>query len=430
MPVEREVDAFDERVLRDDKAVTELRCVVGDPLREAAPLELGEQARARRGQRASCDMASTSTGPFSFTEARPSRARPASAAASAAPRAASSSDLPCASSAASVAECVQPAPCVAATSCRSTGISTCRPGREEVVHRALAVAAGDEHGRRAERVQLLGQHAPILGLDLAERLCLVEVRRDDGREREEPRHEGLDRVVLEQLRTAGRDHHRVDDERDAAARARKSATVSMIGREKSMPVFAASTPMSEKTASSCARDELRRHLLHGGHADGVLRGQRHDRAHAEAAGRGERLEVGLDAGAAAGIGARDGQAARDRHGATLAVRSQAPPSHREERMAETYTHTTWRVKPGSEDEFVRRWKEWIEWSHLQGLGPRARLLRDAESPSTFVELRSLDEHGRGEELARGARATTSAWRAMQELLEGFEPRTLDVVAEG
>ena len=27
----------------------------------------------------------------------------------------------------------------------------------------------------------------------------------------------------------------------------------MIGREKSMPVFAASTPMSEKTASSCAR---------------------------------------------------------------------------------------------------------------------------------------------------------------------------------
>ena len=55
-------------------------------------------------------------------------------------------------------------------------------------------------------------------------------------------------------------------------------------------------------------------------------------------------------------------------------------------MAETYTHTTWRVKPGSEDEFIRRWKEWIEWSHLQGLGPRARLLRDAESPSTFVSF--------------------------------------------
>ena len=35
--------------------------------------------------------------------------------------------------------------------------------------------------------------------------------------------------------------------------ARKSATVSIISREKSIPVFAASTPMSSKTASSCAR---------------------------------------------------------------------------------------------------------------------------------------------------------------------------------
>ena len=33
---------------------------------------------------------------------------------------------------------------------------------------------------------------------------------------------------------------------------RKSATVSIIRAEKSIPVFAASTPMSSKTASSCA----------------------------------------------------------------------------------------------------------------------------------------------------------------------------------
>ena len=53
---------------------------------------------------------------------------------------------------------------------------------------------------------------------------------------------------------------------------------------------------------------------------------------------------------------------------------------------DTYTHTTWRVRPGHEDEFVQRWREWIEWSHLQGLGPSARLLRDAESPSTFISF--------------------------------------------
>jgi heme-degrading monooxygenase HmoA len=97
-------------------------------------------------------------------------------------------------------------------------------------------------------------------------------------------------------------------------------------------------------------------------------------------------------------------------------------------MAETYTHTTWRVKPGQEEEFIRRWKEWIDWSHLQGLGPRARLLRDAESPSTFVSF------GPWENLD-----AVRSWRALpgyhervarlHEVVESFEPRTLEQVAE-
>ena len=87
-----------------------------------------------------------------------------------------------------------------------------------MVHGALAVAAGDEHRRRTERMELLGQHAPVLGLHLTEHLCLFEVRRHDGRQRKESRHERFDRVVLEQLCTAGRDHHRVDDERDGLFR--------------------------------------------------------------------------------------------------------------------------------------------------------------------------------------------------------------------
>ena len=37
------MDAFDERVLRDDDAAVELRRVVLDPARKAAALELGEQ---------------------------------------------------------------------------------------------------------------------------------------------------------------------------------------------------------------------------------------------------------------------------------------------------------------------------------------------------------------------------------------------------
>ena len=43
--VEPEVHALDERVLRDDEAVAELRRVVLDPLSQPAPLELGEEAQ-------------------------------------------------------------------------------------------------------------------------------------------------------------------------------------------------------------------------------------------------------------------------------------------------------------------------------------------------------------------------------------------------
>ena len=97
-------------------------------------------------------------------------------------------------------------------------------------------------------------------------------------------------------------------------------------------------------------------------------------------------------------------------------------------MATPYTHTTWRVKPGMEEEFVQRWSEWVEWSHLQGLRASARLLRDVESPSTFVSFgpwESVDAVGR--------------WRALpgyhervarlHEVVESFEPRTLEIVAE-
>jgi hypothetical protein len=48
-------------------------------------------------------------------------------------------------------------------------------------------------------------------------------------------------------------------------------------------------------------NELCRHLVHSGHTRGVLGGQRDDRAHSVTAGGRERLQVGLDPGAAAGI---------------------------------------------------------------------------------------------------------------------------------
>ena len=57
-------------------------------------------------------------------------------------------------------------------------------------------------------------------------------------------------------------------------------------------------------------DEVGRHVVDGGHAPGVLRGQRGDHRGAVDAERREGLQIGLDAGAAAGIGARDGDGDR------------------------------------------------------------------------------------------------------------------------
>ena len=58
-------------------------------------------------------------------------------------------------------------------------------------------------------------------------------------------------------------------------------------------------------------DEIRRRVVDAGHALRVLRGQRGDDGGTVDAERGERLQVGLDAGAAAGIRAGDGERDRD-----------------------------------------------------------------------------------------------------------------------
>ena len=97
-------------------------------------------------------------------------------------------------------------------------------------------------------------------------------------------------------------------------------------------------------------------------------------------------------------------------------------------MTKTYSHTTWRVKPESEAEFVRRWGEWAEWSHRQASGAHARLLRDVESPGTYVSFgpwASIDAvrswrslAGYNERVAR-----------LAEVVVSFEPKTFELVAE-
>ena len=225
-----------------------------------------------------------------------------------APRAPPRADSPRASSAASVAECVQPAPCVAATSWRSTGISTCRSPSKRWSTASLAVAAGDDHRRRAELVRAARPARAAAPLAPGERLRLGQVRRHDRREREQPLDERLDRVVLEQPRARARDHHRVDDERHADAR-RGSRRPSRSARARRASPSSPRRRRCRRRPRRAARDELRRQLVDRVTAERVLRGERDEHAHPVAAGGGERLQVGLDAGAAAGVGAGDREAA-------------------------------------------------------------------------------------------------------------------------
>jgi len=96
-------------------------------------------------------------------------------------------------------------------------------------------------------------------------------------------------------------------------------------------------------------------------------------------------------------------------------------------MGTPFTHTTWHVTPGQEDEFVLRWRDWAEWSSEHGLRAHARLLRNVEDPSTFVSFGPWETLG-----------AVRAWRAepgyhervarLQALVESFDPETLEEVA--
>jgi heme-degrading monooxygenase HmoA len=97
-------------------------------------------------------------------------------------------------------------------------------------------------------------------------------------------------------------------------------------------------------------------------------------------------------------------------------------------MAQTYTETAWVVKPGQEDEFVRRWQDWAEWTALQGLTASAKLLRDVEQPNRFLSFgpwESADKVRRW----RSAEGFQERIGRLQEVLESFEPRTFEQVAE-
>lgn len=93
-----------------------------------------------------------------------------------------------------------------------------------------------------------------------------------------------------------------------------------------------------------------------------------------------------------------------------------------------YTLGDWFVKPGREQEFVDAWREMALWTATEfAPGARAVLVRDRENPARFVSFGPWESDER-----------VASWREsegfkdrvgrIRQLLDGFEPHTLEPVA--
>jgi heme-degrading monooxygenase HmoA len=97
-------------------------------------------------------------------------------------------------------------------------------------------------------------------------------------------------------------------------------------------------------------------------------------------------------------------------------------------MRHTWTYSTWIVKPGQEDEFVRRWRDWAEHATLYGFASKGRLLRDRDNPSRFISFGRWESP---EQVAhwRGAADFHEHTAPLHEVIESFTPHTFEEVAE-
>ena len=92
-----------------------------------------------------------------------------------------------------------------------------------------------------------------------------------------------------------------------------------------------------------------------------------------------------------------------------------------------WTHGTWTVKVGREEEFVLAWTEMRDVV-TQAFGHVARptLLRDREHPNVFLSFGPWADIDHVRQF-RGSQQFTQAIAAMGPLLDDFQTRTLDEV---
>jgi heme-degrading monooxygenase HmoA len=89
-----------------------------------------------------------------------------------------------------------------------------------------------------------------------------------------------------------------------------------------------------------------------------------------------------------------------------------------------YTLGIWLVKPGREDDFVRAWQQLATRTQQDIPGVKGVLMRDRDVRNRFISTGPW-ESPEQVELWRASPAFTESYAAMREMLEHFEPHTLD-----
>jgi hypothetical protein len=155
---------------------------------------------------------------------------------------------------------------------------------------------------------------------LGEDLGFGHVRRNDVGAREQFGPQGGDCIRFEQPVPAFGDHHRIDHDMRQFERLdrRRHRFDDRGGREH--PHLHGIGPDVSRDRLDLRDHEVCRQRLPGDDAQGVLRGDGGDRARAEDAERGKRLQVRLDAGAAARVAPGNGQCCAHAQKSSLAMR--------------------------------------------------------------------------------------------------------------
>lgn len=97
-------------------------------------------------------------------------------------------------------------------------------------------------------------------------------------------------------------------------------------------------------------------------------------------------------------------------------------------MQRFYTHGTWKVKKGKEQEFIDAWSAFADWTKAQYPRAAGTLLQDLDDPTVFHSFGPWESR---EEIEEWRRQPGFAERVdqMKALLEDFGPRTMRVVSQ-